>query len=287
MCAEFCEMEYVVNINHEPVANLNLRRGGCKENPNNEQMGTWENSRNGWCPGSVQTSLFLDVTDFLRGHSTPENPAKITIDANLRSANGKAYVNDGYFEYGNPAWVYVALNVFVYRKAAADAIRAQPAAKSPAEIAIRTGASDPQTLISESFLKRRELRLKDVVMKNTSQNLHNFGAGPWFTYSANSSGLPGEEDGAIRLPAFDGAVIQWPGSRETANTIKDMKFPSEWSQVAVHLRLGAPPGGKIDIWDRVGSFGLLVDPSCTCPATATPQEITDLMEQRQRIETPV
>merc|ERR1712232_1055950 len=100
MCAEFCEMEYVVNINHEPVANISLWRGDCKENPNNEQMGTWENARNGWCPGSVQTGLFLDVTDFLRGHSTPENPAKITIDANLRSANGKAYVNDGYFEYG-------------------------------------------------------------------------------------------------------------------------------------------------------------------------------------------
>ena len=61
-CAEFCEMRHDLLIN-EATFSTNPWRSDCDENPVSPQYGTWEYSRNGWCPGAVSVGDLIDITE--------------------------------------------------------------------------------------------------------------------------------------------------------------------------------------------------------------------------------
>ena len=49
-------------INTETFS-TNPWRKDCDENPVSPQYGTWEYSRNGWCPGAVAVGDIIDITE--------------------------------------------------------------------------------------------------------------------------------------------------------------------------------------------------------------------------------
>jgi hypothetical protein len=57
---------YSLKFNNGQSINLTQWRDDCKSNPI-ESHGTWDESRNGWCPGSVEPGAVVDITN----HMTP------------------------------------------------------------------------------------------------------------------------------------------------------------------------------------------------------------------------
>jgi hypothetical protein len=51
-CAEFCSLGHAVLLGGAQVEKKPLWRDDCKNNPINNQAGTWQYARAGWCPGA-------------------------------------------------------------------------------------------------------------------------------------------------------------------------------------------------------------------------------------------
>jgi len=144
-CGEFCHAVYHLNVNGVNTHNITEWRDDCERNPVSDQSGTWEIHRDGWCPGSVEPGLYLDMTEWLKnGQNT------ISVDLSVWSSTENKY--EKYTNYGNyigggdGAVLFVGATLFIYDGEAVDAIRSQGKAYTAAEMALRTGNSAPSAL---------------------------------------------------------------------------------------------------------------------------------------------
>ena len=111
------------------------------------QHGTWYESRNGWCPGSVEPGIYIDVTEYLTksGLSSHVFSLSLTVWQNL-THQYDLYTDISGFIQNDVAMLAVTTNVHVYGSSAVSAAVAAPQAFSKAEAAIRMGCSDPDKL---------------------------------------------------------------------------------------------------------------------------------------------
>jgi hypothetical protein len=293
-CSEFCHAVYHIMINGKYAFNVTEWRDDCQRNPIDGQYGTWTISRNGWCPGSVEPGLHLDMTKFAKNG---EN--HIAVDVSVYSSkNGKyqPYINYGGFQGGDNAVLDIGATAFIYDGAAVDAIKKQSKPFSAAEKALREGCSVPAALhkpeesnaefasallalgeISDVKSQPAKVARESRVKPHASLRAHGSDVeatgnrfdfesqAPWYLYDQNKNGPPGEKLGATIVPAFVDGLIQI-NSREIRVKVNKKLLPTEWSQLGIQLVLQRPgddesslTGLEMDHWDRVGSFGLLYE----------------------------
>ncbi|MGD8439406.1 MAG: peptide-N-glycosidase F-related protein, partial [Holophagae bacterium] len=63
-CAEFCVMRQDLLVDGERRSVVPWRTD-CEHNPVNDQQGTWQYDRNGWCPGAITIGDTIDITDLV------------------------------------------------------------------------------------------------------------------------------------------------------------------------------------------------------------------------------
>merc|ERR1740117_2710667 len=93
-CGEFCHAIYHIKVNGKSAADVTEWRNDCEKNPVSGQFGTWEIHRDGWCPGSVEPGLYIDMTKWAK---TGKN--EISVDLSVWSSKTKRY--ERYTNYGN------------------------------------------------------------------------------------------------------------------------------------------------------------------------------------------
>mmetsp|Transcript_2979 Transcript_2979/g.7611 ORF Transcript_2979/g.7611 Transcript_2979/m.7611 type:complete len:839 (+) Transcript_2979:116-2632(+) len=144
-CGEYCHAVYRFSINGVPAVNVTQWRDDCKDNPiGPRQHGTWDESRNGWCPGSAEPGLFIDVTQWV---TTGENTLRMDVVVWSNSTwSYTPYTNYAGFALNDRASLTVGLTMFAYDSEAVQAVLQQPAALSAAEAALRSGSSMPSAL---------------------------------------------------------------------------------------------------------------------------------------------
>jgi hypothetical protein len=314
-CGEYCHALYQLRFNGKLAHNISEFRNDCKENPvgvNTTQIGTWWESRNGWCPGSVEPGVFVDVTKWLR-----KGKNHLAVDALVWSEVTKSYelyTDLSGFAFRDAASLAIGLNLFVYGADAVAAARAKEKPSTPAESALKDGVGgrgqlDPTgpPVTEEGVVQLMQKRPTSELLQMTSVvdvqtktdqlragRMRGSGAAgaasregqtrpqpPW--YFLNSS-VPEqvkasqiEDEGAVRIPVMVTELIQ--GARRVAYAqLEAALIPKDWDSVAVHFKLEKPPGNlSIDHWDRVGSFGLKL------PAKQAPEGI-GLHTERQPLE---
>mmetsp|Transcript_93559 Transcript_93559/g.164893 ORF Transcript_93559/g.164893 Transcript_93559/m.164893 type:complete len:903 (-) Transcript_93559:38-2746(-) len=278
-CGEYCHAVYHLQINGQKALHITEWRDDCSDNPISRQYGTWELSRNGWCPGSVEPGLYIDVTKWMK-----EGKNQLTVDVDVWSSKDnsyKAYTNYGGFFGGDSASLFVGASFFVYDQAAVDAIKSQSHHFTAAEKALANGCSMPealkppkearpafssylqQSLTSEaleeldakqgfSSTKKQEVKKNNFLQQgsprnradrdeDTSAQRYDFEReAPWYLYSeAEKNGLPGLEHGTNVVKVFKDSLIQI-NSREIFAKVKRSHLPRQWAQAAMHIRLEAP-----------------------------------------------
>ena len=147
-CAEFCHAVYRISINGEVAFNVTQFRSDCDRNPidGEVQRGTWNESRNGWCPGSVEPGVFVDATKWTRQKN------RLDLDVLVWNSAKKAYrpyTDFAGFAFdvgGEQPRLAVGLTAFVYGAPAVEAVLAQPRPRTAAESALRRGSSHPEAL---------------------------------------------------------------------------------------------------------------------------------------------
>ena len=282
-CGEYCHAVYVVAINGRSAANVTQFRDDCKVNPINGslQHGTWEHGRNGWCPGSVEPGLYVDLTQWLK-----EGPNRISLNLLVWSnATGSylPYTDYGGFAMDDQVSLTMGLSLFMYDPAASAAIREQTRAFTAAEMALRNGRSDPGALRPAWDRPRGSLvqfgqrsREDESDTAQGDSGTHGSGASflqvgrsvrhpqgspfdfearvPWYLYNESSEGL---SRSAVRVPLFSSALVQLE-TRTVRAEAKLRGLPKVWSRAALHLRLTRPPGLEFDHWDRQASVGIVL-----------------------------
>eukprot|EP00927_Polykrikos_kofoidii_P066227 TRINITY_DN61866_c0_g1_i1.p1 TRINITY_DN61866_c0_g1~~TRINITY_DN61866_c0_g1_i1.p1 ORF type:complete len:858 (-),score=122.41 TRINITY_DN61866_c0_g1_i1:127-2700(-) len=290
-CGEFCRAVYSLAFNDGTPLNVTQFRNDCKRNPIGEgkQFGTWYISRNGWCPGSVEPGLFIDVTKLVRAGSN-QFAFNVRVQSDV-TGKYEPYTDFASFASEESASLSVALTLFVYDRAAVTSIFAQDRAYTAAEAAIRRKPIDP----SNEYLRipsKGDLFSHDVSHANlkavnevhreatrdtggASYERFDFEArAPWYLYNSSEDGhLPAFLAEAARpagkppvfVDVFRRRLVQ-SNTRTVISKISGEKFPKSWRQVALYFRLEKPHGRlDFDHWDRQASFGLffgegLVDP---------------------------
>mmetsp|Transcript_43185 Transcript_43185/g.101527 ORF Transcript_43185/g.101527 Transcript_43185/m.101527 type:complete len:860 (+) Transcript_43185:141-2720(+) len=144
-CGEYCHAVYRFTINGKSAVNVTQWRDDCKDNPiGPNQRGTWDESRNGWCPGSAEPGLFIDMTPYVEaGLNRLSMDLLVWSNATWSYA---PYTNYGGFAMRDHASLSTGLTFFVYRPDAVEAVQLQPRAFTAAEAAIRDGCSMPSAL---------------------------------------------------------------------------------------------------------------------------------------------
>lgn len=145
-CGEFCHAVYRLRLNGRSAANVTQWRDDCHLNPTGEaQHGTWEESRNGWCPGSVEPGVFINVTDYVRSGANAAT-LDLVVWSNV-TGSYEPYANPGGFAYDDGASLAVSLALFVYEPRVVAAVRNHTFRPySLAEKAIKHGCSHPEAL---------------------------------------------------------------------------------------------------------------------------------------------
>lgn len=77
-CAEFCQRQYTVNTNGNPLGSAMIWKDDCGDNPIYPQGGTWIYNRAGWCPGSKADIHEFEWSNFNAG-------ATNTIDFDMQN----------------------------------------------------------------------------------------------------------------------------------------------------------------------------------------------------------
>jgi len=151
-CGEYCHAVYRLALNGKSAANVTQFRDDCKKNPINGsvQYGTWDESRNGWCPGSVEPGLFMDLTKHSQ-HGENLLSVDVVVWSNA-TLSYEPYTDYGGFVFDDAAFLTVGLSAFIYNQSAVDAIQQQPKAYTAAEAAIRHGSSHPSALRPPEFV---------------------------------------------------------------------------------------------------------------------------------------
>merc|ERR1712205_50431 len=91
-CGEFCKMKYHLGFDHGKSFEFMQWRDDCKNNPTgNSQYGTWWEPRNGWCPGSVSSGVYIDVTDSLNLEKANTGGHRVTLDVSVLSSRSDKY----------------------------------------------------------------------------------------------------------------------------------------------------------------------------------------------------
>lgn len=141
-CGEFCKTKYSIKLNGKALEAASVTPWReCGSNPISEQYGTWSIPRNGWCPGSVQTGIFIDVTG-----SLVKNENQVDLEMLVMSKDGRY---ERFTDYAGFAlqddmrsFMFATLNLFVYDEQTVARVRQQPIGYTAAEVALRTGTSD-------------------------------------------------------------------------------------------------------------------------------------------------
>lgn len=270
-CGEYCHAVYSLSLNGHAPTDVSQFRDDCKNNPIGEglQHGTWWESRNGWCPGSVEPGVFLDVTDLAK-QGANNATLKVSVYSNV-TGRYQPYTDYAGFAFGDAASLTVGMSLFVYSKAVVNAVRAQSHAYTAAELALRSGVSAPDALNIPAVVQQP---LSMVLVQESKKRSPSHGAeggrfdfeatAPWYFYNSSSQGplsrsLASTNDAdftSVRL--FTDRLMQ-SNSRTVTSTLSKGAMPSEWGRVALHLRLAKPPGDlDFDHWDRLASFGVLL-----------------------------
>jgi len=290
-CGEYCHAIYALRLNGESAANVTQFRDDCKDNPIGEfEHGTWWESRNGWCPGSVEPGLFFDITKFV---SDGHNRAALDLSVWSNSTGRyQPYTDLAGFAMGDHATLGVGFTLFVYSAEAVAAVRAQPKPFTAAEAALQNGASDPSRL---TIPKRVVQPITQVLMQVDAELPHkkaptpkpsetpsldtgaecirgrggdgnattcgrfDFEArAPWYFWNSSARGSPSAAAGASSVvQVFRQRLVQ-SNTRTVQATVPWKELPADWSRVALRLRLSAPKNLDIDHWDRLAGVGLVL-----------------------------
>ena len=106
-CAEFCVMRQDLWLDGERRSVVPWRTD-CEHNPVNDQQGTWQYDRNGWCPGAITVGDVIDITDLV----TPGETS--TLDFDIRLGDGTEYENTNPGGGLTPI-EWVSLQIYIYR----------------------------------------------------------------------------------------------------------------------------------------------------------------------------
>mgnify|MGYP000901333810 CR=1 FL=1 len=83
-CAEFCDLTHTVLVDGTMVAQKNIWRDDCDQNPVKNQKGTWMYPREGWCPGADVKPWTIDLgaraKPFTIKYGTPGYLNGMTLD---------------------------------------------------------------------------------------------------------------------------------------------------------------------------------------------------------------
>ena len=274
-CGEYCHAVYNLQLNDKSFANVTQWRDDCYLNPTGpSQRGTWFESRNGWCPGSVEPGIFIDISDHLDA-AADVNVFKLELTVWLNATHlYDRYVDYNGFIQGDKAMLAVTAHVLIYGKDAVNAALAAPRASSKAEAAIRQGCSDPGALrppaivrdLPEGFVSSARARSQQQSMVYPPQPVappqqvpYDFEArAPWYFYNASRETLPGLPVGATYLPLFPGRLVQSNSRTVYSNLLRGQLQDLSQRQVGLRFRLLKPSHLEVDHWDRVGSLGVVV-----------------------------
>lgn len=288
-CGEYCHAVYILSFNGVNAINVTQWRDDCVDNPidSKVQKGTWDESRNGWCPGSAEPGLFVDVTQWL--HAGPNDIAFDVVVWSSKRDRYEPYTDTAGFASGDRAQLTVGLSVFVYAAEAVTAVLDQARAYTAAEAAIRMGSSNPASLappavpeppavepMSVSALSKKRRRARrhrrvdqaevvrapaaaaaDATQMNASTadgGRFDFEARrPWYSFLQDAEDPPGAVVSVLPRTWVNGT------NRVVTARVDGQALPP-WGQLALHLRLRKPPSAdmKIDRWDRLGSVGLFL-----------------------------
>jgi len=270
-CGEYCHAVYHLYLNDKNFANVTEWRDDCYLNPGGPaQHGTWYESRNGWCPGSVEPGIYIDITDHLSSN-TNVFKVDLTVWKNATQKYSRYTDIDGFVQ-GDVAMLQLSANVLLYSSEVVLAARAptRQANLSKAEKALQHGCSDPNRLnipkvvvgLDDDFLSSPEAR---AINKNQTFATYLPGSlpfnfetrGPWYFYNESKEILPGKTSGAKYLPVINGRLVQI-NTRTVFGALEPSKFDIDWDQLALRFRLMHPSKLEMDHWDRVGSMGVMI-----------------------------
>jgi hypothetical protein len=154
-CGEYCHAVYRIKLNGNEVANVTQFRDDCHLNPISKQYGTWDESRNGWCPGTVNPGIFFDVTNHVQeGNNSMEFAILVWSNATLKY---EPYMDNAGFIFDDHAHLAVGISAFVYGADAVQAIKGQHRAFTAAEAAIRNGSSAPERMTPPAVVREQNL----------------------------------------------------------------------------------------------------------------------------------
>lgn len=269
-CGEYCHAIYHLHLNGQNFANVTQWRDDCYLNPGGPaQHGTWYESRNGWCPGSVEPGIYIDVTEHLDKTGRNEFSLNLTVWQNLTHRYA-LYTDISGFIQNDVAMLAVTANVLLYGSYAVTAVLTAPQAFSKAEAALRDGCSDPEKLkppkvvhfLSDDFASSDEARKENeeqvIDTCPPSQVPFDFETrAPWYFYNHSKEILPGKPSGAKYLPVIDSRLVQI-NTRTVTGQVDSLKFQGDWQQLALRFRLMNPEFLEMDRWDRVGSVGVMI-----------------------------
>jgi len=271
-CGEYCHAVYHLTIDGKSFANVTQWRADCDANPiGKKEHGTWEEHRNGWCPGSVEPGVFIDATDFLQSTAKHSLELHVTVWSNL-SHRYKQYTDFSGFANSDKAVLSIASNIFIYGEDAVASARKKSKAFTKAEAALRDGSSDPQALkppavprdLTEALLVEisPNKSIRSEKPKPCHKTKYDFEARwPWYFYNASKEGLPGALNHGVLVPILQDRWMQ-SNTRKIELAIEKQAMEakagpvSSWQQMALYFRLRKPTGKEVDHWDRRGSVGI-------------------------------
>lgn len=265
-CGEFCKMKYNVSIDNDHPAEFMQWRDDCKNNPTGKkQYGTWWESRNGWCPGSVSSGVYFDITDSLKKDSTTH---RLTIDLSVLNQNSRSYepyTNLKGWLQKDESMLNVDMKVFIYSKqvvAAAREFRGRSCSKAHA--ALQAGSLQPQggqwPSDEKSINAQWEEPAKDQRSLRDSFDVPSCSidfeaTAPWHLFDADTEAF----EQMTWVSVFKKRLVQGASQVHLIH-VNRTSLPGTWGQVGLRLRLQRPGEGlDYDHWDRLASIGLVVD----------------------------
>lgn len=269
-CGEYCESLYNLRLNGQSTANVSQFRDWCHENPiGASEHGTWNESRNGWCPGSVEPGVYFDVTSALRTSNTLD--LELLVKSNV-TGHYELYSDYAGMPLKDQAALWVTLNLFIYDAATVARVRGQSHAFTAAEAALRDSSSlagqgafvrtEPEEPIDNGVRsKQPRSDRQSLLAPGDSFDRFDFeDRAPWFLYNSSqlADGSVGDLPGTRVVPVFTEALFQ--DGLQHQRVKLDRKLLGDWQRAALHLRVGKPTGLEMDHWDRLGAVGIVLQP---------------------------
>jgi hypothetical protein len=151
-CCEWKDNTHYIYVNNQKVDEWHIWRDDCNMNPVYPQGGTWNGSREGWCPGDVVQDQETEITDFVSGNSVNIDYRITPVPANNQGmGNGNYLFAMHLMEYGEAhqevdAEVYEIITPNNFRLHS----RVNPVCHDP-RIVIRNSGSKPLTSLDIEY----------------------------------------------------------------------------------------------------------------------------------------